>query len=109
MGGQLTMSFHGTGADLEAAKPVVQVAATKAGRVLFNQVPTGVEVCDSIVHGGPFPATSDGRSTSVGTGAIERWSRPVCWQNAPEALLPPELQDANPLALHRLVDGKRVV
>lgn len=109
MDGQLTMSFHGTGTDLEAAKPVVQVAATKAGRVLFNQVPTGVEVCDSIVHGGPFPATSDGRSTSVGTGAIERWSRPVCWQNAPQALLPPELQDANPLALHRLVDGKRLV
>jgi NADP-dependent aldehyde dehydrogenase len=64
-------------------------------------------VCPAIVHGGPYPATSDGRSTSVGTGAILRWARPVCWQDHPDHLLPDALKEANPLALNRLVDGKR--
>ncbi|SQI36813.1 NADP-dependent fatty aldehyde dehydrogenase [Serratia plymuthica] len=73
--------------------------------MLFNGYPTGVEVCDAMVHGGPYPATSDVRGTSVGTLAIERFLRPVCLQNYPAALLPPPLQDSNPLGLLRLVNG----
>jgi NADP-dependent aldehyde dehydrogenase len=73
--------------------------------VLFNGYPTGVEVCHAMVHGGPFPATSDARSTSVGATAIDRFLRPVCYQDVPAELLPAELQDANPLGLTRLVDG----
>ena len=74
---------------------------TKAGRVIFNQFPTGVEVCKSVVHGGPFPATTDSRSTSVGTGAILRFARPVCFQGFPDEWLPDELKEGNPLGLQR--------
>jgi NADP-dependent aldehyde dehydrogenase len=77
----------------------------KVGRVLFNGYPTGVEVCDAMVHGGPYPATSDARGTSVGSLAIERFLRPVCYQNCPDALLPDALKNANPLGIARLVDG----
>jgi NADP-dependent aldehyde dehydrogenase len=78
----------------------------KVGRVLLNGYPTGVEVCDAMVHGGPYPATSDSRGTSVGTLAIDRFLRPVCLQNYADALLPPALQNANPLGIRRLVDGE---
>jgi len=78
----------------------------KVGRVLLNGYPTGVEVCDAMVHGGPYPATSDARGTSVGTLAIDRFLRPVCFQNYPDELLPPALQNANPLGISRLVDGE---
>ena len=74
---------------------------TKAGRLLFNQFPTGVEVCESIVHGGPYPATTDSRSTSVGTGAILRFARPVCYQGFPDEFLPEELRDGNPGGIAR--------
>jgi alpha-ketoglutaric semialdehyde dehydrogenase len=77
----------------------------KVGRILINGYPTGVEVCDSMVHGGPYPATSDSRGTSVGTLAIDRFLRPVCFQNYPDALLPDALKNANPLNIFRLVDG----
>ncbi|MCY1304191.1 Alpha-ketoglutaric semialdehyde dehydrogenase [compost metagenome] len=77
----------------------------KAGRLLLNGYPTGVEVCDAMVHGGPYPATSDARGTSVGTLAIARFLRPVCYQNYPDALLPDALKNANPLGIARLVDG----
>ena len=80
---------------------------TKAGRLVFNGYPTGVEVCHAMQHGGPYPATSDERFTSVGTAAIYRFARPVCYQNFPEHLLPPELQDANPRNIWRLVNGER--
>lgn len=106
--GQLTASFHGTAADFAAAGSLLSVASRRAGRLIFNSFPTGVEVCPSIVHGGPYPATSDGRSTSVGTAAIFRWARSVCWQDFPEELLPAALQEANPLGITRLVDGQRV-
>jgi len=92
--------------DLAHAAPLVAVLEQKAGRVLVNGYPTGVEVCDAMVHGGPFPATSDSRGTSVGTLAIDRFLRPVCYQNFPDALLPEALRDANPLGLLRLVDGQ---
>ncbi|MBF3727230.1 aldehyde dehydrogenase (NADP(+)), partial [Burkholderia pseudomallei] len=78
----------------------------RAGRIVANGYPTGVEVAYAMVHGGPFPATSDPRSTSVGALAIERFLRPVCYQDLPAALLPEALADANPLGLWRLRDGQ---
>ena len=86
--GQLTASFHHAGDDLATAAPLVAALETLAGRLVFDGWPTGVEVCSAMVHGGPWPATTDSRFTSVGTGAIRRWLRPVCWQNAPVAALP---------------------
>lgn len=80
-------------------------AVRSTGRLVFNSVPTGVRVCTSMVHGGPFPATNRPDTTAVGPLAIERWCRPVCFQNCPDALLPPELQDANPLGVWRIVNG----
>ncbi len=77
----------------------------KAGRILANGWPTGVEVSTAMVHGGPFPATSDARTTSVGTAAIERFLRPVCYQDLPEELLPAALRSDNPLDLPRKIDG----
>jgi NADP-dependent aldehyde dehydrogenase len=79
--------------DLEAAQALLPVLERKVGRILANGYPTGVEVCSSMVHGGPFPSTSDGRTTSVGTGAISRFLRPVCYQNLSQALLPEVLRD----------------
>ena len=104
--GHLTATILGTEDDLEANRELVQVLEQKAGRLIFNGVPTGVEVCHSMIHGGPYPSTSDSRFTSVGSLAIFRWARPVCFQNFPQALLPEELQDANPLGIARLWDGK---
>lgn len=99
--GQLTTSIHATEAELAANASLVQALQSRAGRLIFNGFPTGVEVCDSIVHGGPYPATSDGRSTSVGTMAIFRFCRPVAWQSFPDSALPAELQEANPLGIKR--------
>ncbi|MGH9160724.1 MAG: aldehyde dehydrogenase (NADP(+)) [Vicinamibacteraceae bacterium] len=104
--GQLTATVHGTDADLAAAGSLIEILRDKAGRVIFNGYPTGVEVCHAMHHGGPWPATTDARFTSVGTAAILRFARPVCYQNAPAALLPPELQDDNPRGIWRLVDGE---
>ena len=103
--GHLTATLHGTAEDLAAAQTLVTVLENKVGRLLFNGYPTGVEVCHAMVHGGPFPATSDGRSTSVGSMAIDRFTRPVCYQDFPDAALPAELQAANPLGIMRLVNG----
>lgn len=104
--GQLTATLIGEAAELPHYRAVLAALEEKVGRVLFNGFPTGVEVCDAMVHGGPYPATTDARGTSVGTLAIARFLRPVCYQNTPDALLPPALQDANPLGLLRLVDGE---
>jgi NADP-dependent aldehyde dehydrogenase len=84
---------------------LLQVLEGKAGRVLFNGYPTGVEVCPAMVHGGPWPATSDGRSTSVGTRAMLRFTREVCWQDCPDGLLPAELRRGNPAGVLRMVNG----
>ncbi|PIB42537.1 2,5-dioxovalerate dehydrogenase [Pseudomonas sp. 2822-15] len=105
--GQLTATLHLDDADLARAQALLPVLERKAGRLLVNGWPTGVEVCDAMVHGGPFPATSDSRSTSVGTAAILRFLRPVCYQDFPDSLLPAALQHANPLLLRRLLDGHR--
>ncbi|SDU91632.1 aldehyde dehydrogenase (NADP(+)) [Pseudomonas mucidolens] len=105
--GQLTATLHLDDHDLEHARALLPTLERKAGRLLVNGWPTGVEVCDAMVHGGPFPATSDSRSTSVGTAAILRFLRPVCYQDFPDSLLPTALQQANPLSLRRLLDGQR--
>jgi 2,5-dioxopentanoate dehydrogenase len=99
--GQLTASIHASESELAARPTLVRSLRQRAGRLVFNGFPTGVEVCSSMVHGGPFPATSDGRSTSVGTMAILRFTRPIAWQGFPDSTLPPELQDSNPLGIHR--------
>lgn len=105
--GQLTATIHGTAADLGGHAALVSVLERKAGRLVVNGFPTGVEVCAAMQHGGPYPATTDARSTSVGTAAIDRFARPVAYQNFPPSALPPELQDANPRQVWRLVDGER--
>ena len=104
--GQLTATIYGSAADLEEYASLVSILEQKAGRLIVNGFPTGVEVCPSMQHGGPYPATTDSRSTSVGTAAIHRFARPVAYQNFPQSLLPPELQDANPRGIWRLVDGQ---
>ena len=106
--GQLTASIFGTVEELAEHQEFVDILETKAGRLLFNQFPTGVEVCHSMVHGGPYPATTDGCSTSVGTGAVLRFARPVCYQGFPEERLPEELRDSSPLVIKRVVDTERV-
>ncbi|UCJ17707.1 aldehyde dehydrogenase (NADP(+)) [Pseudomonas sp. MM211] len=103
--GQLTATLLTEPGDLAGSEELFALLEQKVGRVLFNGYPTGVEVCDSMVHGGPYPATSDARGTSVGTLAIDRFLRPVCYQNCPDALLPDALKNANPLGIARLVDG----
>ena len=104
--GHLTATILGDEEDLAANQELIRILERKAGRLIFNGFPTGVEVTHAMVHGGPYPATSDPRFTSVGSLAIYRFARPVCFQNFPQAQLPPELQDANPLGIRRLRDGK---
>jgi len=106
--GQLTATIHASEKELTEHQELLDVLQTRAGRLLFNGFPTGVEVCHAMVHGGPYPATSDGRSTSVGTRAIFRFTRQVCFQSFPDAALPYELKEGNPLRIWRLVDGKLV-
>jgi len=103
--GQLTATLIAEPEDLQAFASLVPLLERKAGRLLLNGYPTGVEVSDAMVHGGPYPATSDARGTSVGTLAIDRFLRPVCFQNYPDALLPDALKNDNPLGIARLLDG----
>ncbi|WXL24469.1 aldehyde dehydrogenase (NADP(+)) [Ectopseudomonas mendocina] len=105
--GQLTATLHLDADDLPLAQTLLPTLERKAGRLLVNGWPTGVEVCEAMVHGGPFPATSDVRSTSVGTAAIQRFLRPVCYQDFPDDLLPTALRHDNPMHLRRLLDGQR--
>jgi len=106
--GQLTATLQMEREDLEAARALLPVLERRVGRILVNGYPTGVEVSHAMVHGGPYPSTADGRSTSVGTLAIRRFLRPVCYQDFPAELLPEELRDDSPLHLLRLEDGKPV-
>lgn len=103
--GQLTATLQLDAGDIDAAKALLPTLERKVGRILANGYPTGVEVSTAMVHGGPFPSTADGRSTSVGTGAIARFLRPVCYQNLPAELLPEALRDGNPLGIWRRRDG----
>jgi len=103
--GHLTATVHGTEQDLRDFADLIAILETKAGRLIFNGFPTGVEVAHAMVHGGPYPSTSDGRSTSVGSQAIFRFTRLVCYQGFPDSVLPDELKEANPLGIWRMVDG----
>ena len=105
--GQLTVTLLFDEEDLPIIAPLMPTLETKAGRILGNGWPTGVEVSHAMVHGGPFPATSDSRTTSVGTLAIQRFLRPVCYQNLPDSLLPVALRSDNPWHLSRRIDGIR--
>lgn len=104
MEGQLTVTIHGDETDA-GVRELIAAAELRAGRILFNGWPTGVEVGHAMVHGGPFPATSNSRTTSVGTLAIDRFLRPVSYQSFPPALLPDPIADGNPLGLVRQLDG----
>lgn len=105
--GHLTATLQATEEDLIEYLELIQILERKVGRLLINGFPTGVEVCHSMVHGGPFPATTDARMTSVGTGAITRFARPFCYQSFPQSILPDELKNENPLGIMRIVDGER--
>ncbi|MBV9266996.1 MAG: aldehyde dehydrogenase (NADP(+)) [Acidobacteriaceae bacterium] len=104
--GTLTATIFGTPADLEENRELIAILEEKAGRLIFNGYPTGVEVSPAMHHGGPYPATADPKFTSVGTAAIVRFLRPVCFQNFPEKSLPAELQNANTRGIWRLVNGE---
>jgi 2,5-dioxopentanoate dehydrogenase len=103
--GHLTACVWGTDADLADYADLIAILERKAGRLIFNGFPTGLEVSDGIVHGGPYPACSDSRFTAVGSRAILRFARPVCYQGFPEAALPDELRNANPLGILRMING----
>ena len=105
--GQLTATLIGEDDDCEDAKSLLEPLTQIAGRVLMNGVPTGVEPTHAMLHGGPWPAASESRSGSVGTAAIERFCRRICYQDIPDSMLPAALQEANPSGLLRLIDGKR--
>lgn len=105
--GQLTVTLQMDDADSDLASKLLPKLELKAGRLLANGWPTGVEVCHAMVHGGPYPATSDARTTSVGSAAINRFLRPVCYQDFPQTLLPRALKDGNPLVISYLLDGRR--
>ena len=104
--GHLTATVHGTESDLLEYSDLIKLLERKVGRVVINGYPTGVEVCHAMVHGGPYPATTAPQSTSVGTNAIKRFARPLCYQDYPQALLPEALRDGNELGLMRMVDGE---
>ena len=105
--GQLVGTIHGTEAEIQKHTTLVKTLEGRCGRLVLNGFPTGVDVSHAMVHGGPYPATSDGRSSSVGTMAIDRFCRPIAWQGFPGSALPEELQNENPLKIWRLVDGER--
>lgn len=106
MQGQLTATVHATESDYPQVVVIMPILERKVGRLIFNGWPTGVEVNDSMVHGGPFPATSDSRTTSVGTLAIERFQRPVSYQGFPNQLVPIAISDENPWGLPRRINGQ---
>lgn len=106
MEGHLTATIHGTEKDLADYGELIRILERKVGRLIINGYPTGVEVCHAMVHGGPYPSTTAPQSTSVGTGAIRRFSRPVCYQGFPQAVLPDQLKNDNPLNIWRLVNGE---
>lgn len=103
--GQLTITIAGTKGDIGMHRAIVEAVKDKAGRLLFNGMPTGVEVVYGMQHGGPFPSCTDPRFTSVGPDAVKRFVRPVAFQNWPDEFLPDELKNANPLGIARVVDG----
>ena len=104
--GHLTATVHGTEQDIVEFSELVAILENKVGRIIYNGYPTGLELCDAIIHGGPYPASTDSRTTSVGTLAIVRFARPVCYQDFPDVALPDELKNENSLGIWRMVDGE---
>jgi NADP-dependent aldehyde dehydrogenase len=104
--GQLTASIFGTDADLSQYQDCIEILTSKVGRVVYNGVPTGVEVSHAMMHGGPFPSTTYSHFTSVGTEAIKRFLRPICYQDCPQDFLPDPLKDENPLGIMRKLNGE---
>ena len=107
--GQLTGTVLAENDELEKYENVVRTLENRVGRIIFNGVPTGVEVCSAMVHGGPYPASTDSRFTAVGVNSIKRWVRPFCFQNWPNEMLPDALKNENPLGILRDVDGERTL
>ena len=105
--GQLTGTIISDDNELSSYNILVDALQNRVGRIIFNGVPTGVEVCESMVHGGPYPASTDSRFTAVGINSIKRWVRPFSYQSWPNHLLPKELQNDNPLNIFRTIDGER--
>lgn len=105
--GQLTGTIISDDDELSNYNLLVDALQNRVGRIIFNGVPTGVEVCESMVHGGPYPASTDSRFTAVGINSIKRWVRPFSYQSWPNHLLPKELQNENPLNIFRTIDGLR--
>lgn len=105
--GQLTASIHASSGDMPLAAQLVDVMAERVGRIVWNGFPTGVTVSHAMQHGGPYPASSDSRSTSVGSASIGRFARPVAFQDVPSELLPDELRDANDLGIWRMIGADR--
>ena len=103
--GQLTGTILAQDHDTFLSQQIIDTFELKVGRIIFNGVPTGVEVCSSMTHGGPYPASTDSRFTAVGINSIKRWLRPVSYQDFPQSLLPDELKNDNPLNINRIVDG----
>ena len=103
--GQLTGTLIGESKELLNYAGVIEALKKRVGRIIFNGVPTGVEVCPSMVHGGPYPASTDSRFTAVGTNSIKRWVRPFSYQDWPEQLLPDALKNDNPLGIIGLVNN----
>jgi len=106
MTGSLTATIHGTEEDLQSHSELVAILEEKVGRLIFNGFPTGIEVCPSMHHGGPYPASTHSHFTSIGTRTIFKFTRPFCYQGFPDSALPAELQESNPMQLTRIVDGK---
>ena len=105
--GQLTGSLHlNKDQDEKLAKKIISQLELKVGRIIFNQFPTGVEVCNAMVHGGVYPATTDSRTTSVGSTAINRFLRPICYQNFPQNYLREEIKDDNPNNVVQMLNGE---
>ena len=104
MEGQLTSTVIATKNDVESNQEIIDIVSSKCGRMIMNGVPTGVEVCLAMQHGGPFPSSTDSRFTSVGADAIKRFARPIAFQNFPDELLPDELKSENPLLINRIVE-----
>ena len=103
--GQLTGTVLAENNDTFLTREIIDALELKVGRIIFNGVPTGVEVCESMTHGGPYPASTDSRFTAVGINSIKRWLRPVSFQDFPQSLLPEELKNGNPLNIKRNING----
>jgi NADP-dependent aldehyde dehydrogenase len=106
LNGHLTAAIHCADRELEDYAGLAALLETKVGRLIIDGFPTGVEVCPAMFHGGPYPATTDVHFTSVGTAAIRRFARPLCYQDFPQEALPHELKDDNPLNIFRLFNGE---